>query len=45
MPESATVCNSTICCRYDVQWAYDFEGEGVNVSGPTQAYDRSKVLT
>ncbi|MCB0133291.1 MAG: GFA family protein, partial [Caldilineaceae bacterium] len=40
IPESATACNCTICRRYGVLWAYDYEGEGINVSGPTQAYLR-----
>jgi hypothetical protein len=38
MPESATACNCTVCRRYGVLWAYDFEGEGISVSGPTTAY-------
>jgi hypothetical protein len=38
MPESATACNCTVCRRYGVLWAYDFEGEGVSASGPTTAY-------
>jgi hypothetical protein len=40
MPESATACNCTVCRRYGVLWAYDFEGEGISVSGPTTAYVR-----
>ena len=31
-------CNCTVCRRYGVLWAYDFEGEGIHVSGPTRAY-------
>jgi hypothetical protein len=38
MPESAKACNCTVCRRYGVLWAYDFEGEGVSASGPTTAY-------
>lgn len=38
MPESATACNCTVCRRYGVLWAYDFEGEGVSASGTTTAY-------
>ena len=38
VPESATACNCTICRRYGVLWAYDFEGEGITVSGSTTAY-------
>lgn len=37
-PGSATACSCTICRRYGVLWAYDYEGERINVSGPTQAY-------
>jgi hypothetical protein len=33
----ATAYNCTACRRYGVMWIYDFEGEGVHVSGPTQA--------
>ena len=44
VPEAATACNCTICRRYGVLWAYGFEGEGIEVSGPTQAYVRGKSL-
>ena len=44
MPEGATACNCTVCRRYGVLWAYDFEGEGIHVSGPTQAYKRGKAI-
>lgn len=37
-PESATACNCTVCRRYGVLWAYDYEGERIRVSGPTQVY-------
>jgi hypothetical protein len=43
-PESATACNCTACRRYGTLWAYDFEGEGVRVSGPTKAYVRGRHL-
>jgi hypothetical protein len=39
-PDGATACNCTVCRRYGVLWAYDHEGEGIHVSGPTQAYVR-----
>ena len=42
MPESATVCNCTACRRYGALWAYEFEGEGINASGPTQTYTRGR---
>lgn len=38
IPKSATACNCTICRRYGALWAYDFENEGIHVSGPTEAY-------
>ena len=38
VPESATACNCSICRRYGTLWAYDFEGEKISVSGPTQVY-------
>jgi hypothetical protein len=38
VPESATACNCTACRRYGTLWAYDYEGEGIKVSGPTRAY-------
>jgi hypothetical protein len=42
-PEGATACNCTACRRYGVLWAYDYEDEGIKVSGNTQAYDRGTV--
>lgn len=44
LPESATACNCTACRRYGVLWAYDHEGEGIDVSGTTRAYVRGKAL-
>ena len=38
VPESATACNCTICRRYGVLWAYDYEGERIETSGETTAY-------
>ena len=43
-PDGATACNCTACRRYGVLWAYDHEGEGIHVSGQTQAYVRGKAL-
>jgi len=37
-PESATACNCTVCRRYGVLWAYDYEDERIRVSGPTKVY-------
>jgi hypothetical protein len=45
MPEGATACNCTACRRYGVLWGYDYEGEGITVTGPAQAYARGKALT
>jgi len=44
IPESVTACNCTVCRRYGVLWAYDHEGEGIKVSGPTTAYVRGKAI-
>jgi hypothetical protein len=44
VPESATACNCTACRRYGVIWAYDYEGEGIKVSGDTRAYVRGRHL-
>lgn len=43
-PKAATACNCTACRRYGVLWAYDFEGEGIDVSGLTKAYVRGESL-
>jgi hypothetical protein len=37
-PESATACNCTVCRRYGVLWAYDFEDERIHVTGATRSY-------
>jgi len=44
LPESATACNCTACRRYGTLWAYDYEGEGIHVTGPTTAHIRGKAL-
>ena len=44
VPDAATACNCTACRRYGALWIYDYEGEGVHVSGPTQAFVRGKAL-
>jgi len=41
-PDSATACNCTVCRRYGVLWAYDYENEAIRVSGTTQAYKRGR---
>ena len=40
MPADATLCNCTVCRRYGALWAYDYEGEGISVDGPSKAYLR-----
>lgn len=42
-PDGATACNCTVCRRYGVLWAYDYENEGIHVSGPTKAYIRGRA--
>lgn len=44
VPDGATACNCTACRRYGVLWAYDYEGEGIRVSGRTQAFVRGTAL-
>ena len=39
-PDGATACNCTICRRYGVLWAYDYEGRGIKASGETRSYTR-----
>ncbi len=43
-PDGATACNCTVCRRYGVLWAYDYEGEGIKVSGKTQIYARGTAI-
>ena len=43
-PDGATACNCTVCRRYGVLWAYGYDGEGIEVSGQTQAYVRGKEI-
>jgi len=44
MPDGATACNCTVCRRYGALWAYDYEDEGIKVTGPTQTYVRGKAI-
>jgi hypothetical protein len=37
VPEGATSCNCTVCRRYGVLWAYDFEGEGIRIKAKPNA--------
>src|SRR3954470_20756049 len=40
-PGSITACNCTLCRRYGVLWAYDYENERIRISGPSKTYTRS----
>ena len=40
-PGPATACNCTLCRRYGALWAYDYEGERIEISGPRQSYART----
>jgi hypothetical protein len=44
LPEGATACNCTVCRRYGVLWAYDYDGHGIRVSGATRAYVRGDAI-
>ena len=44
VPSDATACNCTVCRRYGVLWAYDYEGEGISVSGATQVYSPGTAI-
>jgi hypothetical protein len=39
-PGPATACNCTLCRRYGALWAYDYEGDRINVAGPNSSYSR-----
>ena len=43
-PDGATACNCTVCRRYGVLWAYDYEHEGIRVFGTTQSYVRGTAI-
>ena len=45
VPDGATACNCTVCRRYGVLWAYDYENAGIRISGPTQAYVRGNAIS
>lgn len=44
VPNGATACNCTVCRRYGVLWAYDYEGEGITVTGDTRKYVRGDAI-
>lgn len=43
-PDGATACNCTACRRYGTLWAYDYENEGIHVTGQTQSFVRGTAL-
>lgn len=43
--ESVTACNCTVCRRYGALWAYDYENEGIVVTGETTSYVRGKAIS
>jgi len=43
-PDGATACNCTVCRRYGVLWACDYDGEGIKVTGKTQSYIRGEGI-
>lgn len=45
IPQSATACNCTACRRYGTLWAYGWDGEDVELAGPTTAYVRGDSLS
>jgi hypothetical protein len=45
VPDGATACNCTVCRRYGVLWAYDYEDAGIRVSGATNAYIRGNAIS
>ncbi len=40
-PGSVTACNCTLCRRYGVLWAYDYENERIRIFGPSKTYTRA----
>jgi hypothetical protein len=40
-PGPVTACNCTLCRRYGALWAYDYEGERIEVVGPHGSYSRA----
>lgn len=41
IPESATVCNCSVCRRYGVLWAYGYVNHDIFTAGETTVYRRS----
>lgn len=45
IPKSATACSCSACRRYGTLWAYGWEGEDVEFTGPTAAFVRGDSLS
>jgi hypothetical protein len=43
-PDGATACDGTVCRRNGVLWAYDYDGDGIKVSGNTRRYVGGKAI-
>lgn len=41
-PGSITACNCTLCVRYGVLWAYDYENERIHLHGKLSSYVRAE---
>lgn len=39
-PDPATACNCTACRRYGALWIYEYEDEGITITGTTKACER-----
>ncbi len=39
----ATICNCTICRRYGVLWAYDYDGHGIHVDARSLSFNFCNV--
>ena len=44
VPSDATACNCTVCRRYGVLWAYDYENEKIRVAGETRGYACGRMI-
>jgi hypothetical protein len=44
VPDEATACNCTACRRYGALWAYEYQDEGIRVTGTTRHYVRGDSI-
>jgi hypothetical protein len=44
-PGAVTACNCTLCRRYGVLWAYDYENGRIHVEGLTSTHTRAEFAT